>query len=177
MKLIIINGAPGAGKSSVANIVHQSLPSLSFLLKFDAQRRFLKDRHENREEARTVTYEVCKAIIEGCFNQEKDVVFEGVLPDPSIFEDLEIITKKYNAQMYEFILSADKDTIIERNTDRPRPADALPDSKQVTTDTAEKFWNLIELLKNDRPAANMIDVKQNDLNQVSSIIIKSLSAD
>lgn len=51
MNLIIITGPPGSGKSTVAEALYKTLPPLSFLLKFDAQRRFLKDRHEYSEQA------------------------------------------------------------------------------------------------------------------------------
>jgi predicted kinase len=175
MKLIIINGAPGSGKTSVAEEVHRSMPPLSFLFKFDAQRRFLKDRHQNKQEARTLIYEVCKGVVEKCFGQGKDVMCEGVFPDAYFLNDLENIANQFHTQVYEFILHADKQTIIERSTNRPMPADALPDSKQVGDEIVEKYWNQIEVLKNERALAKQIDVKQNNLQQVVNLIIKNSS--
>jgi predicted kinase len=151
------------------------MPPLSFLFKFDAQRRFLKDRHQNKQEARTLIYEVCKGVVETCFGQGKDVMCEGVFPDAHFLTDLENIAKQFHAQAYEFILHADKQTIIERSTNRPMPADASPDSKQVGDDIVEKYWNQIEVLKNERNLATEIDVKQNNLQQVVNLIIKNAS--
>lgn len=170
MKLIILNGPPGAGKSSVAEEIHKVLSPLSFFLKFDAQRRFLKDRHENRLKTRSFNYKICKAIIEATLKDGKDLLFEGVIPEPEIIDEFIEIGQKYEVEVFEFILTADKDTILERNTDRGLPADGLLDSKEVSLEAAEKYWNLMNDLKGQRPKAHVVDVKENDLEQVVDIV-------
>lgn len=166
MKFIIINGPPGAGKSSLAEALHQALPPLSFLLKFDAQRRFVKDRHEYKLESEGLTYKVCKAIIETCLQEGKNVVFERAVKDPNMLDDFIKLGEKYKAEIFELILWADKETIIKRNTNRGLPSDGLPDSKGVSLETVEKFWTLINKFKNQRSKAHIINVKENNLEQV-----------
>jgi deoxyadenosine/deoxycytidine kinase len=50
MKLIILNGPCGVGKSTVAQKLHEVIP-LSFLLDIDAQRRFISKHREFKEES------------------------------------------------------------------------------------------------------------------------------
>lgn len=166
MKLIIINGPPGAGKSSVSEALHGLFPTLTLLLKFDVQRRFLKNRHEDIEASNRLTFKMCLAMTEVCLQENKDVIFERAIIENNVLDNFVALGKKYDAQIFEFILWADKETILYRNTTRPMPADAAPDTKRVTDETAEKFWNNINELKAQRPHAHVIDVKENTLEQV-----------
>ena len=55
MKLIILNGSPAAGKSTVAEKLHKMLPT-SLLADVDSWRRLISFWRENREESLRLTY-------------------------------------------------------------------------------------------------------------------------
>jgi deoxyadenosine/deoxycytidine kinase len=63
MKIIIINGPTGIGKSTISRMVHKDLP-LSFLLSIDEQRRYISHYRENRIESRDLVRNLALGVID-----------------------------------------------------------------------------------------------------------------
>lgn len=166
MKLIIIHGPSGSGKSSVAESLHKTLPSLSLLLKFDTMRRFLTNRHENSVEAGNLTNKICEAMVEACLKEDRDVIFERAIKDPAVLDGFINLGKSYGAEVYEFLLWADKETILGRNATRADASDFVHDSRRITFEKATEFWKKINGYKDRRTNATIIDVGENNLDQV-----------
>lgn len=83
MKLIIINGPCGVGKSTLSAKLHADMP-LSFLLEIDAQRRFISHYREHEEEGRAMNSAISKAIIKSCLEDKHDIIIDKMTFGPSI---------------------------------------------------------------------------------------------
>ena len=85
MKLLIINGSCGIGKSTVSARMHANMP-LSFLLDIDAQRRFISQYREQREESGEMIRVISNSIIKGCLKASRDVIIDKMTYDPKIID-------------------------------------------------------------------------------------------
>src|SRR3989344_4880700 len=165
MKLIIINGPCGIGKSTVAKRLHDAL-ALSFYLDGDAQSRYISHYKEHDIERREITRAVCAGIIEACFKVGHDVIVDKMMFDQSVLNAYYQIAQKYQADVSEFILWAPKDLIMSRAHARGFPVDNL-----LTPEKCERFWHEIDKLKGQRPLAQVIDVTNLGENDVFNKLI------
>src|SRR3989338_4290855 len=85
MKLIIINGPCGIGKSTLAARLHDRMP-LSFLLDVDAQARFISHYREFTEERREMVHAVSLGIIEACLKINRSVIVDKMIFHPEILD-------------------------------------------------------------------------------------------
>lgn len=168
MKLIIINGPCGVGKSTVARKLHETLP-LSFLLDIDEQRSRISKYREYLDESRGFVNTLAVGIVETCCKEKRDVIVEKMINDEVFLDTLIEIGKKYDADAYEFILWASKDIVMKRALDR-----GYREGGSFTPEKCERFWNDINALKDRRPTAKIIDtgvLGENDVfNEVSGRI-------
>ena len=136
MKLIIINGTTGVGKSTVAEMLHKELP-LSFLLDIDAQRRFISEYKDNRKKSGELSFIVSRAIVEAYLNIGYDVIIDKIIVNTkTTLKKFIELGNKYGAETYEFILNASKETVIERLNNRGYKSEGL-----LTVEKAEQFWH------------------------------------
>lgn len=80
MKLIIINGPCGIGKSTLSARLHISMP-LSFLLDIDEQRKFISHYKEKRQESGKMVYDISNAILKGCLENKYDIIIDKMTLD------------------------------------------------------------------------------------------------
>jgi predicted kinase len=153
MKLIIINGPCGVGKSTLSAKLHANIP-LSFLLDIDAQRRFISHYREQKEESGKMMMAISKAIIIGCLGDNRDIIIDKILFDSVVLESYYEIAKKYGADIYEIILWAPKEVIMKRANERGWREGGL-----LTPEICELFWDKIDKLKENRPQAQIINVE------------------
>jgi predicted kinase len=167
MKLIIINGPCGVGKSTVARKLHETLP-LSFLLDIDAQRRFISRHIEMAPESLSLVNAVALGITEACLREGRDVIVEKKIENTQFLDDLIALGKKHGAETYEFILWAPKEVVMKRAADRGyRPGGSF------TPEKCERFWHQIDDLKDRRPEAKVIDAGRLDSDGVLEAVKKT----
>lgn len=154
MKLIIINGPCGIGKSTLSAKLHASMP-LSFLLDIDAQRRFISHYREQKEESGKMMMAISKAIIISCLGDNRDVIIDKIMFDTDVLDSYYEIAKTYSAKVYEIILWAPKEVVMERANSRGWREGGL-----LTPEICELFWDKINELKKNRPRAQIIDVEK-----------------
>lgn len=160
MKLIIINGPCGIGKSTLSAKIHVSMP-LSFLLDIDAQRRFISQYREKKEESGKIMMTISKAIIKSCLEDDRDIIIDKIMLDNNVLDFYYEIAKIYGADVYEIILWAPKEVVMGRANERGWRENGL-----LTPEKCELFWDKINELKDIRPQAHVIDINNMTENEV-----------
>ena len=80
MKLIILNGPCGVGKSTLAKALHTEMP-LSFLVDIDVINGFIADHEDDidKEERWKISKEVSKAILKTMLELGRDVIVDKMI--------------------------------------------------------------------------------------------------
>ncbi len=151
MKLIIINGPCGVGKSTFAKKLHKDMP-LSFLLDIDAQSRFISGYKENPAERWELTSFISQSIIDACLSAERDVIVDKIIYDADLLDSYHVIAKHHGAEVVELILWADKETTLKRAEGR-----GWQEDKHLTRESCAWFWDEIEKVKEARRGAIIIE--------------------
>ncbi len=154
MKLIIVNGSCGVGKSTLAAALHDRLP-LSFLLDIDSQTRFISHYKEHDLERREIVKWISFGIIEGCMKAHQSILIDKMTFDTATLDTYHEIGKRFGAEVHELILWAPKDVVLSRAHARGWVEDGL-----LTPEKCERFWEEIDKLKDQRPFASIIDVSK-----------------
>jgi predicted kinase len=181
MKLIIINGPCGIGKSTLSAKLHASM-LLSFLLDIDAQRRFISRYRERKEESGKMMMAISKAILMSCLEDNRDVIIDKIMLDTDVLDFYYEIAKTYGAKVYEIILWAPKEVVMKRAEERGWREGGL-----LTPEICELFWDKTNELKKNRPKAQLINVEkmteedvylevEKIVENISKKIIKKLSS-
>ena len=176
MKLIILNGPVGVGKTTLAKKLQERLP-LSFFIHFDELRRHIGDYRKNADESRALTFYLAFAIAEACFKQNKDVLIDKIMYNmlekeqtkTSLTKLIEI-AKKHGATIHEFIIWADKETVLKRLEDRGYREGGL-----LTPEKAEMFWEEMDKFKDERSGAEIIDTTKLTPDEVVKKIWKIIA--
>jgi predicted kinase len=168
MKLILINGSTGVGKSTVAQKVHQMYP-LSFLLEMDDQRRYINGYREFSSESKRLSLMVSEAIADTYLSAGHNVIIDKFLTDVDVVEKFFAIGKKHNADVYEFILNAPKEVVVKRAEERGYKKGGL-----LTPEKVVLFWEEIQEHIKKRPQAVVIDTETLSQEEVYKYITDNL---
>lgn len=124
MKLILINGPAGVGKTTLAKKIWKVMP-MAFLLDLDKQRAFINHYREYRKESGILSFDIALAIAEACLKRGSDFISgKGMLDlieggrEKNVLDLFIELGKKYQAEIYEIMLWADKQTVIDRANKR-----------------------------------------------------------
>ncbi len=154
MKLIIINGPSGVGKSTIAKMLHASI-SKSYLLDMDAQRRYMNGYREFPDESRALSYAIGHSIVRTCLEHGHDVVLDRLMLTSENIDPFVRIANEFGANVHEFILWAPKDVCLTRATERQ---DGWRKGGLLTPEKCELFWEKMNVFKDERAEATIVDV-------------------
>ncbi len=171
MKLILINGPTGIGKSTVAKKIHEARP-LSFLVDIDALRRYISGYREYREESRGLSLLISEAIIDTYLKSNHDVVVDKVFTDAETVNSLIELGKKHKAEVYEFVLNASKELVVERANVR-----GFRENSLLTPEKVEMFWQKIQEYIRVRPEAIVINIEKLNPEEVYQQLFLHLSVE
>ncbi len=168
MKLILINGPTGIGKSTVAQKIYQASP-LSFLVDIDALRRCISGYREHKDESRELSLLVSESITETYLKSGYDVIIDKVLIDTETVNRFIEVGKKYGADVHEFVLNASKDLVIRRAEERGYRENGL-----LTPEKVVEFWEAIQEYIKTRPQAIVVDIETLSQEEVYKYITDKL---
>jgi len=170
MKLIILNGPPGVGKSTIAARLHQELPSSAIIDIDELRRTTMPDYREQREESLRLAHELAAEAIDDNFKNGYDVIIDKAISDSGTIDSFIEIGKRYDAQICEFILFADKATVQKRADERGyRPGSLL------TQEKVGEMWEKANALRIQRPNALVVDTGR-PIDEVVEDVIGQVTA-
>ena len=151
MKLIILNGPCGVGKSSIATRLHEVRP-MSFLIDIDNLRRLFSGYKEKREESGRASLKLAEAMVGSCLDMGHDVIIDKMQFDATVLDRYYEIAEQKGVEVKEIILWASKEVVMERAHAR-----GWKEVGSLTPEKCEAFWHQIDNLKGKRPNAVIID--------------------
>jgi GrpB-like predicted nucleotidyltransferase (UPF0157 family)/predicted kinase len=164
MKLIILNGPSGVGKSTIAARLHQDIPS-SLLIDIDELRRAIPGYPEKRQETLLLSYEYAADAIEDGLKAGNDVIVDKAISYSDTLDSFIERGKQCGADVYEFLLFADKQTVQKRADERGyRPGGLL------TPEKVGELWEKSDVLRTERTNAYVVDTTHLSLEEVFSHI-------
>ncbi|NQV88959.1 MAG: AAA family ATPase [Parcubacteria group bacterium] len=151
MKMIIINGPCGVGKSILGRKVSETLP-LSFRLALDDISRYISHYTEYREERWKLVRAIGEAMVKAVFSEGRDIVIDKMLYDPILIDAYRKIAEENNAEIFEFLLWAPKDVVMGRARDRGFKENGL-----LTPEKCDEFWDKMDTFRKNRSQAILVD--------------------
>lgn len=168
MKLIIINGSSGIGKSTIAAALKHFLPH-AVLLDVDGMRRQIPNYRERREESLRLVYEQTAAAVREQLSSGHDVIIDKAISSAKVLDSLIAVGKECGADVCEFLLVADKEILQARADARGyRPGSLL------TRERVGEMWNQFDTLRTERPQAILIQTDSLGIDESMQKIRKVL---
>lgn len=112
-KLIILNGAPGVGKSTLAQ-KYADMHPLTLKLDVDVIRRFISDYREQFHESGRLSKTLALEMARTHLKSGHDVIIAQCYRRLENLEELEKLAQDCHVDFYEFLLSLSKEEVIAR---------------------------------------------------------------
>ena len=155
MKLVILNGPSGVGKSTLAERLHRDMP-LSVLIEVDAWRRFISGYREHKDESLALAYRFSLAAVKAALGGGASVIVDkAVLDDESFLDSLHALGKEHDAGVHEFLLIAPKETLLQRAEERGLAPESL-----LTREKVAELGEKAHEFKQSRSQATVIDTEE-----------------
>ena len=160
-RLVLINGAPGAGKSTMAVALAQDRP-LTLPIDVDALKHSLGRWDEDASAAGLHARRLSLALAGEHLSAGYDVFMGQYLARPGFIEDLAALAERHGARFVEFVLEVDESRLAERlamRTSTPDRPEHEVNNRLVGPDHASHLVASVEALRPIRPNAVWIDAR------------------
>lgn len=110
-KIILLNGACGVWKSTIAKLLHDKL-EFSLLREKDVQRRNLshyKDTFTHQKRSWKLVMALSKHAISFCIENKLDLIFDGILREKDVIQNLESYIHSAWGEFVHIYLNSSKD--------------------------------------------------------------------
>jgi predicted kinase len=165
LSLIVIYGAPGAGKTTLADLLHDEL-SYTAHIGVDHIKRFISEFREIPSH-QEVSMKVINTMAEEYLKNGINVIVEQGI-NRSQIETLKQITDKQNAHFFVYRLEADRnirdDRVAERTTKLGKP--------EIPRETIDALTKVFE--ENDYPSTKVFDSGKLDAREKADQILKDI---
>lgn len=161
MKLIIINGPSGVGKSTLVERLHGEISS-SLLIDIDAIRRLISGYREWPKESLEQSHKLAIVMVSTYLESGNSIIIDKtLLYADEVLDEFISLGNQHGAEVFEIILSVEKDILIKRAEERGfRPGGLLTPEKVI------KHWEGHQRLISDRKDAIVIDTSSLTPEQV-----------
>lgn len=160
-RLVLINGAPGSGKSTMAQALAQGT-EMTLMLDIDCIKHSLGRWDEDPSASGTHARRLSLALAQAHLRAGFDVVMGQYLARTPFIEDLEQLAERAEARFVEVVLDIDAPTLADRLDHRagaPDRREHVVNNRLVGRDDASRLVESIEALRPARPHAIWIDAR------------------
>jgi predicted kinase len=157
--LVLINGAPGSGKSTVAHRLAQDRP-LDLALDVDIIKHSLGQWDTDMTAAGYQARRLALAIVGAQLDSVHDVYIGQFLARTEFIEQLQSAAESRVATFVEVILIADEDTLRHRLTHRsahPERAEHVVNASLLAAEDVPALVQAVDEIATMRPSANLVD--------------------
>ena len=179
-RLIVLNGPPGVGKTTIAQryVDHHAL---ALNLDIDSVRRQLGGWLDDPIGAGLLAREMTLVMARTHLLSGHDVVLPQYLGNPRFLDEAERVAAEAGARFVEFVLMDDRDTVVRRFAERTRAA-AHPthvDAGELLTrlggeDTLFALYDRLLLMVSTRPRARVVQCPEGAQEAVYATIVSHL---
>lgn len=158
-RLLLINGAPGSGKSSVAAALAQRHPGM-LALDIDVLKHSLSDWEQNPGRAGLRARRIALRTAGEHMAGGHDVVMGQYLAGTRFIHALEDLASRHDARFVEVVLTMEASALATRLRHRrlrPTRAEQWVNDRLVQPEDADRLTRSIEALVAQRPAAVRVD--------------------
>ncbi len=179
-KLIILNGALGVGKSTLAERYAEEHP-LTLKLDIDEVRRWISHFREEKEISGPLAKKMAGEMAKVHLQAGYDVVISQIFIHQEPLENLKKIAKECDAEFYEFLLSIPKADSIKRFIARGK-ASGYPDGFRPgglvdlggREKKLEQMYDDMMLLVSRRPKTKIIESVKGDIKGTYKKLLDNL---
>lgn len=168
MKLIILNGPWGVGKSTAARALHTQMPG-AYHIELDQIRRSISGYDERPEESFRFAIRIASDIIERCLAEGRDVILDKMLRVHDLLDDIRAAGDRHGADVHEIILWAPKETVLARGEERGYSTGIFSREK------AGQAWDQMHAIVPDRPHAVVLATQDMTRTDVLKAIMKAIA--
>jgi len=169
MKLIILNGPTGVGKSTLAKNLIEQIPH-SVFIDVDELRRTVPGYPEKKEETQRLAYEKTAELIENYLREDKNVIIDKTIHKAEVLEQFIAIAKKRSADVFEFLVFADKDTVQKRANERGYKPNGL-----LTPEKVGEHWEKMNELRDQRTNLILLDTTNLTPREVLGVVLTKIN--
>jgi len=178
--LILLNGPPASGKSTLAGLYVEERP-LALNLDVDRVRAMLGGWREHLEQAGLLAREIAMAAARAHLSAGRDVVIPQLLANSTFLNQLERLAAELDADFHEVVLMDSKQNSLRRFVERGhagvdpirpevRPA---PTAQTSTTELSAMYDRLVRFLAT-RPNARMVHIVDAQVGEAYQDFLKAL---
>lgn len=179
-KLIILNGAPGVGKSTLAQKYADMYP-LTLKLDVDVIRRFISNYREQFHESGSLSKTLALEMARTHLNSGHDVIIAQCYRKLENLQELERLAQDCNVDFYEFLLSLSKEEaiarFIKRGQDEGAPDGFLPNglvTRGGGRTKLESMYDEMMTVVSQRPNMIIIEPALDDVEKTYTELMKHL---
>lgn len=179
-KLLILNGALGVGKSTIAEKYAEEHP-LTLKLDIDEVRRWISNFREKKEISEPLAKKIAGEMARVHLQAGYDVILSQIFTQAEYIENLGSIAKECNADFFEILLATSKENSIQRFIERGKSAgyrDGFRPGGLVTLGGKEKkleqMYEDMMLMVSNRANTKIIESIEGDIAGTYNKLLESL---